>query len=170
MDSFIFWDKDIKLKWKYFEQDPKKAEGPLREASTYAGEAYKCITDGEKITSVFLICYFDKSRSYVYKKSDENLRHEQLHFDREETWARTMRKEMSEYMKIHPDAKVSEIDSIYHAIFARDDADQATYDNETEHGVNTAEQDRWKKKIEDELHALDMWGTTDGVVLNPGLK
>lgn len=97
-----------------------------------------------------LYCAFDKQKSWMKVKTDYILNHEQKHFDLSEAFTKKLEAELnslSETKNVMADANklfVSE-NSLCEKM-------QQQYDNETKHGINEVEQQRWNQKIDSLLN------------------
>jgi predicted secreted Zn-dependent protease len=97
--------------------------------------------------------YFDRKRSWARAKSDALLRHEQVHFDIAELYARKIRKRVTTLQE----NGVSDI-KIYNAAIKEileesNEADQE-YDLETLHGALTKKQLSWERRVKEQLQGL----------------
>jgi hypothetical protein len=99
---------------------------------------------------------FHKRRSWYRKKSVQLLRHEQLHFDIAELYARRIRKTISELQR----KDVSDVRQYKNAIEKlleeSNRIDQA-YDNKTIHGIDLNRQRLWEKNIHDQLDSYSSY-------------
>lgn len=112
-----------------------------------------------------VIPVFNKKESYLsnsnYVSSPEDkenlLKHEQLHFDILELYARKIRKiliknfKKTKEMNMKSFLKILETQMFLY--FEFDDK----YDNDTNHSLNNEEQEKWNNKIQDELYKLNRY-------------
>ena len=80
------------------------------------------------------------------------LEHEQLHFDLAELTVRKIMKRFDEMRGACAEPDGTE--AIHHAITQAERAlqeEQEQFDRETNHGINAAAQDRWKRRIRQQL-------------------
>jgi hypothetical protein len=149
----IIWRVDSLLKKEDFKAKPK-SNGPLGYSAIgiflYPGE-----NNGELL--FYVEALFVKSKSFIVKFSDYVLKHEQIHFNICELYARKLRKEILEtnFKKVKNVDK--EISKIYKDIDQEHLKAQFKYDSETEHGLNSAKQKVWEDKIEKELLELEKY-------------
>ncbi|MCH8535785.1 MAG: DUF922 domain-containing protein [Flavobacteriaceae bacterium] len=154
--SQIEWSADVKLKWDDFQA----------EADTnvygFALTAYKIeilpknvqvdqrnnIVGFQKLTTK---AYFLKNESWVYKKDDFLLTHEQLHFDIAALHSNKMNKQFTA-LKKKKIANYDEYWKVYEEVWQDCLAMQREYDRATKHGQNREANKLWFKKIEQLLN------------------
>src|SRR6478609_9491217 len=86
-DNLIIWSASYKLVWSDFRCKPDPHQ--KQNAQTFYGlevEKNYVVSYEEKVTS-----YVDRSKSWVEDTTKGSLKHEQLHFDIAELYARKMR-------------------------------------------------------------------------------
>ncbi len=141
----IHWCEGDQLKWNDF-----KGRVPAMSSSA-AQTAYEIgfdiDMDGREFEFI-VTCNFLPHKSWVRKKdaNDHILRHEQLHFDIAEIYARKMRKELKE-THITVNNLQSKADKIYEKNWNALTKMQRDYDRETNHSINKKEQAEWDAKI-----------------------
>jgi hypothetical protein len=104
---------------------------------------------------------FMKSKSYITKYSDYVLKHEQLHFDVCELYARKLRQKISEtdFKKVRNVQQI--IQNMYTRNMQEFSKEQEKYDKDTEHGLNAAKQQVWVDDIHKRLKKLDAYSNTE---------
>jgi hypothetical protein len=104
---------------------------------------------------------FVKSKSYITKYSDYVLKHEQLHFDVCELYARKLRQKINEidFKKVKNVQQV--IQNAYAKINTEFSREQEKYDKDTEHGLNAAKQQVWADDIQKRIKELDAFSGTE---------
>ncbi len=104
---------------------------------------------------------FVKSKSYITKFSDYVLKHEQLHFDVCELYARKLRQKINEidFKKVKNVQQV--IQNAYAKINTEFSREQEKYDKDTEHGLNAAKQQVWADDIQKRIKELDAFSGTE---------
>lgn len=155
-ETEIMWRQDRKLTWKDF-----KAKAPLSSqkdvaALTFCGIRYYSsrvlLTSPAKI-SVANVFYCNKSWVRKSQKKPSILRHEQLHFDLSEVYARKMRKALQE-----ANLTGATLNTIGNSIFQMTNQEyqirQDQYDKETNHGINQEKQIEWNLIVRKELNEL----------------
>ena len=140
------------LKWKDF-----KAPAPKNtdySASVNTGISYKWSYSTAR--GIVDFKYDIEARLYrnfswsIYEKDKENvLKHEQLHFDITELFARKFRKALAEYTVGRSIRK--DVSKIYEKIETERTTMQLLYDKETGHSINKTSQLSWENKIKDLL-------------------
>jgi len=116
-------------------------------------------TNGNIIFSVQAV--FIKSKSNIIKTSEYILKHEQLHFDICELFARKLRKEMLEtdFTKVKNIQHV--IQTMYNKINMEYAKYEEKYDQDTNHGENPAKQKVWEDDVAIQMKALDQYSSTE---------
>ncbi|OGX89295.1 hypothetical protein BEN47_07830 [Hymenobacter lapidarius] len=83
------------------------------------------------------------------------LRHEQLHFDITEVYARIMRQKLVVFQAKADCAKLQPaFNNLTKAVYAEWDREQNRFDAETSHGLNAVKQDYWEKQTQIKLAQL----------------
>jgi len=142
--NMIHWCEGQQLEWSDF-------KGRVPMSTNAAQTAYEVGFDVNMVGNKFefvVTCNFVPNKSWVRKK-DANahiLRHEQLHFDIAEIYARKMRKELNE-ADITVRNLQSKADRIYEKNWNALTRMQREYDRETYHSINKKEQTEWDAKI-----------------------
>jgi hypothetical protein len=149
----MLWNIDYKLTWADFNAEPDL--GHSFAAITYSGMSYSFSADvinNQVKVNYEVNCFFVPNKSWVkseYKSDVELLKHEQLHFDISELYARKFREQLSK-MSFTENVKV-EISDLYEKITKEKIELQNEYDIETDHSVNILKQKQWEQKILIEL-------------------
>jgi len=102
-----------------------------------------------------------KSKSYIRENAPYVLKHEQLHFDITELYARKLRQMMHEtdFKKVKNIS--AEISKMYNRVMADENKEQNKYDKDTEHGLNAAKQQVWSDDIAARLGAAEAFTATE---------
>jgi hypothetical protein len=151
-DSILVWNRNIKLSWedfKYSIKNIKKKED--LSAGVFSGISFSYIIKGGRI-KYKIVSEFSRYESYVIFKSEDLLKHEQLHFDIVEVYSRKLRKKF-----IILDEKESKLeDYIFTYNIVRNNLAkyQDLYDSETLHSKNKQKQKEWEEKVSNELEEL----------------
>jgi hypothetical protein len=152
-----------KLTW----QDYKKRINPsgIHHAFTYSGITFEMSSENDTVI-IRVYSYFDPNQSWAHPdhRVPALLRHEQLHFDITELFARLMRKEMSAYMskpvsEFVPAKMDVEVKAIFTRLYNEHMLMQQKYDVETQHGIMSDEQSMWENDISTRLQALKEFAT-----------
>ena len=157
-DNKILFSENKLLSWDDFKGKPN------------AASSYKALTETQvsieikaKGTEATLIIqnYFDKDRSWSKDKNNlVLLSHEQTHFNISELWARKFRQSLKgKSFRISSFQK--ELNSLHSNIHKESMDMQAEYDKETEHSVNQTAQQKWNKKITNELQKLSAFSSVE---------
>lgn len=149
----IIWKQDSLLHKEDFKARAR-SNGPLGVSAVglllYPGE-----NGGELL--FYVEALFIKSKSYLVQFSEYVLKHEQIHFDISEVYARTLRKRITEtdFKKIK-NASL-EINKLYQRTLNELLKEETKYDADTEHGINSAKQKVWNEDITQRLKELDTY-------------
>lgn len=148
----IIWQKDSMLTFNDFHAKIPKG---------YAGCAATFILltpieqNGNILFSVQAV--FMKSKSACTNTSGYILKHEQLHFDICELYARKLRQMMAETDFTKVKNIQPEVQKMYNKVSNECEKTQQKYDNDTNHGENPAKQKVWDNDIANQLAALDKY-------------
>jgi len=161
----IAWDPDRKLNWSDYQfisgnytfdfennNDHSSAVSFINADVTFSFNT----KNGEKGLFVSIKVLFDCDKSWVKNKSDQLLKHEQLHFDISELYARKLRKLLSK-KKLHKSKYSKEVEEIKEIIWKALDKEQSQFDLKTSFSRDTTAQAAWRKKITLELSRLDKY-------------
>jgi len=142
----VVWKKDSFLVKENFKSKTK---------GNYLGLTYTGILLYPTEDNGNLIFYIQaivvKSKSYLKDFSPYVLKHEQLHFDITELYARKLRKIISEKDFKKVKNVQEQITKMYTKVNDELQKEQNKYDEDTEHGINSAKQKVWSEKIAQEL-------------------
>lgn len=144
----IPWNPDLKLTWANFKGTvPHGAEAA---ATTASGISYDFSTyyEGREMKVKFNVyTYFYPTRSWYRPKvcNEVTLKHEQLHFDITELYARKLKTRLRN-TKFGTDIK-QEVRKIYKATLRQLNDFQNKYDAETNYSRNLPVQERWIGEI-----------------------
>ncbi|MCC3152347.1 DUF922 domain-containing protein [Hymenobacter sp. BT770] len=84
------------------------------------------------------------------------LRHEQMHFDLTEVYARIMRQKLVVFQaKVDCNKLQPAFNNLTKSVYAEWDREQNRYDAETNHGLNAAKQAYWEKQTQTKLAQLE---------------
>ena len=153
-ESFITWNDKKPLQWLDF-------SGPVKDSSTFDAESFAEV----KFTYTFnnlsdfkfeVNATFNKNTSW-YKKEMQSLsllKHEQLHFDIAELFAKKLKDEFDNY--VYTANFRSEIAAIFEKKKVQYHLMQDKYDEETSHSLNAEKQRQWEFAIRDELRKMQL--------------
>lgn len=151
-DSIIIWNSNRKICWKDFELEVAKEW----DAEHHAAVSSQVIIRPKVVSNckeLKFIAIFEKKQSWVAFKTTNLLKHEQLHFDIVELFARKMRKYFDEETieNLSDGVKCnSAIDSFINDLINY----QILYDQETKHGTIKDKQEEWDEIISQKLEDL----------------
>jgi len=149
-DNMIEWSPTRKLTWADFKgtPDPSSTDAALTHSSITVGFEYS--NKGLKHT---IKCKFNKLLSWGRIRNEYILSHEQRHFDIAEAHARLLNKNLNEYV-FNSKTVNEDINNIYNETMKEHVSMQKQYDLITDHSLDTAEQNKWDKKVEVMLNSL----------------
>jgi len=157
-ENKIYWTKGYKLTWADFVDDPPE-ETEFTAYSEDIIDPQFFFNNG--ILEIDVYCYFNRICSWSRKDKHTNLalRHEQMHFDIAEIFARKFRKEIricnfkGKNVREKFDKKTEEINTEYLKY-------QSLYDIETNYGLNKDKQAEWNDRIARELKESEDYSET----------
>jgi len=163
-EPLVKWDAENKISWENFNVKDTN-DRFAAEANTFFKANFYLKND-----SVFcqVVTYLNAHRSWrkPFMKLDEYaIKHEQMHFDITEIFARKIRKELI-------DSAVNEqgVEKIYFAHSKACREFQQLYDNETRHSLDKKHQEQWNKKIRKLLLSLNDYKERAIYIKNPWCK
>ena len=148
--SYIHWDETRKLSWDDFRGVVN--EGSHADAATAVHISANPFRHKKRLF-YRVDAYFVPEKSWRRSTSESLLRHEQLHFDIAELYARKARKKISEYRQMG----IRDIDEYNRAIakiLQESNRVDIEYDFNTLHGTLSDRQIAWEKTIAMELEIL----------------
>ncbi|WP_177204535.1 DUF922 domain-containing protein [Hymenobacter arizonensis] len=152
----ILWSADRRLTVADFQSRPKPYEklAALTTTDIKAGAACR-----DFVFSGTVKATFDPSASWFRDPKNytpQLLRHEQLHFDLTEVYARLLRQKLVVFQAKVDCAKLQPaFNNLTKGIYAEWDREQNRYDAETNHGLNAVRQDYWEKQTQVRLAQLE---------------
>jgi len=156
----ILWQRDSLLSFSDFKKKPSGSFQGL----TYSG-LYLDMKQEDQFVKVYCYVLFICKESFLKDSSESLLKHEQLHFDITELYARKMRQQLSQK---NPDKEKSisaAIQKTYNSLVIDLNSEQNRYDKETIHGTNEIKQLQWIDSIHKQLNQLENY-TESGVVFH----
>ncbi len=155
-DDTVNYNPARKLTWADFQSEPRKGSHYAAEVFTsFSYEGKSMVKDGVIILNLNAKAYMLKPSSWARPdaKNAYSLNHEQRHFDITKIIVERFKR------KIHPDSlTLEDYNSITQYQFLESYREmskmQNQYDEETNHSINQAAQERWNQKIDAELRSL----------------
>ncbi|WP_162549952.1 DUF922 domain-containing protein [Hymenobacter nivis] len=146
----IAWATNRPLTWADFQGRPKFGEPEAALTSADLLSDAKCV---DFVFSATVTPTFDPITSWVRDAkaaSPALLRHEQLHFDLAEVYARHLRQKLKtatlDCQKLQP-----AFGRLTQAVYDQWSDEENRYDIDTNHGLNAAKQAVWEKKVQQQL-------------------
>ena len=153
----LYWSSGYKLTPKDFRGKPDtNASYPSISICgiKYIGHAKKTTVQ----TEAFGIFIRPKSWAVISEDDSLWLIHEQLNFDIAELFARKLRKTFSEYKFSYVTVQ-QDLDSLYDINHDEMNKMHASYEKETNHGIDESEQSIWNHKIKSEMENLEKYSS-----------
>lgn len=162
MNDSLAWDETRKLRYEDFQSLPYDTGptfyGGKAIAATCAALKYDLLWNpsftglGIQVQAIFI-----KSQSFMIKKEERSLRHEQIHFDLTELYARKIRKLVYDINDTSIYVNVNVVQNLINGEIKKHREAQKDYDKGTWHGnVEEAQRD-WEKKVSKELMKLEVY-------------
>jgi hypothetical protein len=146
----IVWDEFRPLSWEDFRGTVNHASHA--DAATAISISARPYMHKKRIFYV-VDARFIPDQSWCRARSESLLRHEQLHFDIAELYARKARKKISEYRQMGV-RDIAEYNAAISKILEESNRIDVKYDFETLHGSLPGRQSSWEKQIALELEIL----------------
>ncbi|WP_237144406.1 DUF922 domain-containing protein [Pontibacter pamirensis] len=148
----VIWSANRRLSWEDFRGQPD--DGNPHHALTAANLAVNANCKNQGFTYE-VNCVFLPTESWTKnKKSQQLLKHEQLHFDLTEVHARLLRRELQ---KLNCTNLKEELNGTVSRAFTKWKADQDAFDIASKHGVNAERERQWAATIAQRLRALESY-------------
>ncbi|MBW3130919.1 DUF922 domain-containing protein [Hymenobacter profundi] len=152
----IAWSAQRKLTWADFKTKPTPADrlAALTSANIDVQVGCKDFVFSSQVQAVFM-----PTESWVReatKASPELLRHEQLHFDITELYARRMRQKLSQ-TQFDCQHLQPKFQNLTKAMFSEWQREEARYDQATNHGLNKPQQQLWETQVQQKLAQLEQF-------------
>lgn len=147
--DIIYWSEDHRLTWKDFEGQPRFDYESISALTSSGIVHYQGCQDGRIIYKVQ--AYFEKKESWVKAEAltDHHLRHEQLHFDITELYARKLRKHLTQ--RSFKCGEEQEFEAFVAASLESWQVEQQAFDVMTRHSMDKEAQKEWYYKVANEL-------------------
>jgi hypothetical protein len=157
-DDTVHYNPARKLTWADFQAAPRKGSHYAAEVFTsFSYEGKSTVKDGVIILNLNAKAYMLKTSSWGRPdaRTAYALNHEQRHFDITKIIVERFKR------KMNPDSlTLEDYNSIAQYQFIESYRElnrmQAQYDNETNHSINQAAQERWNQKIDEELRTFGL--------------
>ncbi|OGX85832.1 DUF922 domain-containing protein [Hymenobacter glacialis] len=152
----IPWSATRRLAIEDFQARPKSYEklAALTTTDIKAGAACRDFVFTGTVQATFdpALSWFRDPKNFT----PQLLRHEQLHFDITEVYARIMRQKLVVFQAKADCAKLQPaFNNLTKGVYAEWDREQNRFDAETNHGLNTVKQDYWEKQTQIKLAQLE---------------
>lgn len=150
----ILWHENNPLEWEDFKARPdSRSNFHALTASTFGAS-----TSSGKNNTVFIkiTSYFIPERSWVKpgKEKAALLKHEQLHFDLCEVYARQLRQQMKEKDNWSARSFSRDFQKMTKRLLRKYERAQKKYDRKTKHGLKKEVQSEWEAEVARQLKAL----------------
>lgn len=131
-------------------------------AVTVSSISYSTVDISDRSSTVMITARFHPKESWTrypnLNNPDQALEHEKRHMDITEVYARKFRQlvSTSHFTASHFQ---EEIGRLFKEIVSQQREEQTRYDQETNHSINTAQQQKWNTQIDRQLEALKAYAT-----------
>lgn len=154
-EDTVFYAVDRPLNWNDFRERPRVSRYAASVFPSFGYESHSEIVEGMLHINMIMKVYVLPENSWVTDaaKDPYSLNHEQRHFDIVKIVAERFKQ------KVHPDSlTVEDYNSIiqwqYIDSYREMNHLQEQYDHETQHGTNKLAQERWNRRIDEELRSF----------------
>jgi len=158
-EETMTWNETRKLTWADFKADPNMQSDAAALTASGITFGYSVKNTGSRIidfsTSVDAHFYPNKSWYLKDKSDDYILKHEQLHFDITELYARKFRQQLTRLV-VNQNVK-EQMNRLHITINEALNETQKRYDSQTNHSINAEMQEQWQNFIASELKVLDQF-------------
>ncbi len=151
----IYYAANRPLNWNDFQEKAPNSKYAATVFPSLGFDEKREIVNGVIKIQLSMKIYVPKSACWVkdQDRTDYTLNHEQRHFDIVAIVGKRFEQKVKA-MKLPVTNCDGPINVQYYESFREMNHLQDQYDAETHHGINTAEQERWNKRIDDDLVAL----------------
>lgn len=150
MRELLEWNEFFKLTWEDFQGEPdKKSNGDAATTVQIKAVPYR-VKDQIRYD---VHAYFNRNKSWARDKSASLLKHEQVHFDIAELYARKIRKRILDLTA----AGVNDIkvfNKVINELLEESNEVDRQYDLETLHGALSKKQEQWEYNVKLQLKGL----------------
>jgi len=153
-EKTIAWSKDRPLRWEDFHRTPpsKTTNGGIT-----ATNVVLTFLDNQGSIKVQAVFFTKKSWVIPKYKSDYALKHEQIHFDIAELYARMLKRKIVEYKEFSLGNFRKKCKNIEYQLYKKRRAEQKKYDRDTNYSRNIKKQEEWNIKIAERLDELEKY-------------
>jgi len=147
--NIIYWQEGQTLSWDDFEGEPRFFQKNVSALTSSGIVHYKGCKNG--MINYKVEAYFEKNESWVKDeaRTAHHLRHEQLHFDITELYARKLRKLLTE--KKFKCGQEQAFETFVDDYLQNWEVEQHSFDLYTKHSIDEEQQWEWYYKIANEL-------------------
>lgn len=151
----IYYNVNRPLIWKDFQEKAPSSKYAASVFPSFGFEEQREIVDGVIRLHLDIKVYVPKSACWVKDgdRTDYTLNHEQRHFDIVKIVGEHFKQKIST-LKLPVSNCDGPINFEFYESFREMNHLQDQYDDETQHGINTVQQERWNKRIDQDLAVL----------------
>jgi hypothetical protein len=165
-NNLIEWNEYYTLTWEDFKGQP--SGNSFGDAGTAVQiKAVPFFVKGQVMYDVHT--YFNRDKSWTKGKSASLLKHEQIHFDIAELYARMIRKKISDMTEAGV-KNVSEFNQAINELLIKSNEADQRYDLETLHGALQKKQAFWERYVNMQLQGLKDYKKQKRLIANDKLK
>lgn len=155
----ISWNKTRRLNWNDFRGPIPADANDMTAAATYCGIGFETnVVSNNAKPKIFVYNTFYPTQSWVRpdERNESVLIHEQGHFDLCELYTRKLRQKL-ETANLNAHNMKSTLQRIYDEVNNEYEHRQDAYEDETQHGVDDAQEQKWTAMISKELAQTQKW-------------
>ncbi len=148
--SIIYWSEERLLSWDDFQAPPDFEQVPIGALTSSAIEYYTGCKDGKIIYKIQAV--FEKDRSWVKEvaRTEHHLRHEQVHFNITELYARKLRIELEK--RSFTCEQKPQFEALINSYLDEWSDEQYSFDWHTGFSMRPEKQLEWELKVIKALH------------------
>ncbi|MBK8584214.1 MAG: DUF922 domain-containing protein [Bacteroidetes bacterium] len=145
----LIWGTDYKLNWNDFKGPVPPSDFAAESNCMFNYKARPEIADGKMTLFVNFDACFIKGSSWVKedKLQDSLLLHEQYHFNICEVYARRLKSRLMQ-LELKPMQVEKQIKAVFNEVWSAYVLAQNEYDEETQHGLITENQNEWIRNVD----------------------
>jgi hypothetical protein len=160
-DTILWCPNEYKLRWSDFQGKNQESDFSAQSNCMFIFSARPEMGRDTMFLYLQLSACFARKTSWVKTgiTSDSLLAHEQLHFDICELYIRKLRKRLME-MDLDPMQYQKQIQPVFNEVWMEYQQSQALYDEQSQHGLISSEQNRWKNEVVLQLSTLSSYSVS----------
>ena len=167
-DSIIYWSENLSLTWKDFEGRKIDSTETAAATSVVQIQILPSLKSNGNYNCLFFAT-FHRKKSFSISRDLNLLKHEQIHFDIQELFARKIRKYFKRLIQLDP-TNAQICSNAFFKYFKELNSYQELYDHETKGSRQKNMQQHWNLKISKELRALEEFSVENLYEIDHNIK